>query len=236
MAKRLRFVRGRLCLGSLSLFFSLALFFTKVKASLSPCTCPCLFLFFFHSSAAFRPCFIFPPFSFCFHSPATSLKLLHANIPILPSPPLPPAVLHFPTSPSFISLCALRPDRALSPRRGSSALRERLRSSSLANQFPPESVTPVLFFFIFIFFAKALTSHLLLPLFLPLHICRASFSHFAQLRSSAAYLLRLIHHYFHLLFFLFSVISQSFASLGQCYLEICSLSKPPTPSPVPVLS
>lgn len=88
-----------------------------------------------------------PPLFFCFHSPATSLKLLHANIPILPSPPLPPAVLHFPTFPSFISLCALRPDRALSPRRGSSALREHLRSSSLANQFPPESVTPVLFFF-----------------------------------------------------------------------------------------
>lgn len=212
-------------------FFLFALFFTKVKASLSPCTCACLFLF-FHLPAPFRPCFISPtPLSFCFHSPATSLKLLHANIPILPSPPLPPAVLHFPTSPSFISLCALRPDRALSPRRGSSDLRERLRSSSLANQFPPESVTPVLFFF---FCEGSHPPHLLLPLFLPLHICRAPFSHFAQLRSSAAYLLRLIHHYFHLLFFLFSVIPQSFASLGQCYLEICSLSKPPTPSLVPV--
>lgn len=61
-----------------------------------------------------------------------------------------PSLLYFPTSPSFISLCALRPDRALSPRRGSSALQERLHSSSPTNQFPLESVTLLLFYFLFL--------------------------------------------------------------------------------------
>lgn len=116
-------------------------------------------------------------------SPATCLKLLSANIPILPSLhhfpsfPLSSHFVHFPLT----ALSCLYVVFAGTP--------PQLHST---NQFPPESVTPGFFFFFML--SPPISSSP--PFSSSTSIWCASFSHFAQLCSSEAYLLRLIHHYF----------------------------------------
>lgn len=122
-------------------------------------------------------------------SPATCLKLLSANIPILPS------LHHFPSFP-LSSHSVHFPLTALSclfvvPW----LLRERLHSSiPLINSLLSQSLLVFLFFFFFLMLSPPISSSP--PFFSCTSIWCASFSHFAQLCSSAAYLLRLIHHYF----------------------------------------
>lgn len=124
-----------------SFFFPL-LFLTKATTSPPQRTCAACFLLFRFTRRPSDPLHSPPPSLFVFTPLRPALNYCMPIFPSLPSLPSPPP-------PSFISLAAPRPERALSPRRGSSALRERLRSSSPANQFPPESVTPVLLFIYF---------------------------------------------------------------------------------------
>lgn len=190
-----------------------------------------LVFFFFTRQPLFSP-ISFSPLSFCFPCPGTSLKLLHANIPILPSPSLPP----FSISPLLpLSSHSVRFD-----------LTELSRLAVVPRLCGNVSAAPVslinsplsqsLLYFFFFFFAKPPTLSPPPFSFLPLHIRRAPFYHFAQLRSSAAYLLRLIHHYFHLLLFPFFGHLSKFCLIRSMLSGDLFLSKPPTPSPVPVIS
>lgn len=86
-------------------FFSSLFFFTKGKTFL------CVHMPVFSLSSSFisplLAMFHFFPLTFCFRSPVTCLKLLHANIPILPPwlpPSLPSLFPHF--SLFHLTLCA----------------------------------------------------------------------------------------------------------------------------------